>query len=204
MLAPVLACLLGLALLVPAVSVSAGKPKKEDLDLINPLLDPELSQWLVGPPSWIASEKEIDQYLKLTSDAAAEAFIQDFWARRNPYPDRPDNAAKELYDKRVKESEAKYQEAGIPGWKTPRGRVFVTYGEPSDVDYEVAPDPKDPLIEIWIYDKDADKGLDGESPKRQYRFIKRGELTEFYERLDAFERRRRTATSLPDPRRPWP
>lgn len=176
----------------------------QDFELLNPLLGPELSQWLVGPPSWIATEKEIEQYLQLTSDAAASKFIEEFWAKRDPYPQRPDNPAKKLFEDRKADAEAEYAEAGQPGWKTPRGRVFVTYGKPKEVDYEVAPDPKDPLIEVWIYEKGAEKGLDGEKPKRQYRFIKRGELTEFYERLDSFERRRRRATSRPDPRRPWP
>jgi len=195
------ALLLALAPAVLAGPASAEQPKKEDFELINPLLNPKLSQWLVGPISWIASEKEIEDYLLLVSDEAAEKFVEEFWARRDPYPQRPDNPARKLFEDRMADAEAEYAEAGQPGWKTPRGRVFVTYGEPEKVDYEVAQDPQDPLIEVWIYDKKAEKGLDGEKPKRQYRFIKRGELTQFYERLDAFERRRRQATTPPHLRR---
>lgn len=200
---PVLLVALALVavLAIPASPASAERPKKEDFELLNPLLNPELSQWMVGPISWIATEKEIEEYLLLVSDEQAEKFIEEFWARRDPYPQRPDNPARKLFEERMADAEAEYQEAGLPGWKTPRGRVFVTYGEPEEVDYEVAQDPRDPLIEVWIYDKKAEKGLDGEKPKRQYRFIKRGELTEFYERLDAFERRRRRATEPPHLRR---
>lgn len=195
-LLPVLAAL--------APPVSAGDPKKEDFELINPLLKPELSQWLVGPISWIATDKEIEEYLLLTSNEAAETFIEEFWAERDPYPQRPDNPARKLYEERTEDAAEEYAEAGQPGWKTPRGRVFVTYGEPDEVDYEVAPDPGDPLIEVWEYDKDTEKGLDGEKPDRRYRFIKRGELTEFYQRQTNIERRRHRATTPPHVRRPWP
>lgn len=181
--------LVGLATL-PA-SLAADRPEREDFELINPLLGPELSQWLVGPVAWIAEEEEIEAYLRLTSDEAAEAFIEDFWERRDPYPLRPDNPARELFQERRQEAGSLYAEAGTPGWKTDRGRVYVVYGEPEEVDYEVAQDPEDPLIEVWIYGKKAEKGLDGERPDRRYRFIKRGEETRFYERLDALERRRR-------------
>lgn len=201
---PVALLLLLPVLVALAPPVSAGDSKKEDFELINPLLRPELSQWLVGPISWIATDKEIEEYLLLTSNAAAEAFIEKFWAERDPYPQRPDNPARKLYEERMEDAAEEYAEAGQPGWRTPRGRVFVTYGEPDKVDYEVAPDPGDPLIEVWEYDKDAEKGLDGEKPDRRYRFIKRGELTEFYQRQDAFERRRRRATTPPHVRRPWP
>jgi GWxTD domain-containing protein len=192
--------LLVLALGTPPAS--AVDPKKEDFELINPLLGPELSQWLVGPISWIASEKEIQEYLQLTSSEAAESFIEEFWAERDPYPQRPDNPAKKLYEDRMKDATAQYEEAGQPGWKTPRGRVFVTYGEPDDVDYEVAPDPGDPLIEVWVYEKGTEKGLDGKKPDRRYRFIKRGELTDFYQRQRNIDRRRYRATTPPDFRRP--
>lgn len=191
-----------LALVLTALPVTAEDPKMEDFELLNPLLEGELSQWLVGPIAWIASKKEIEEYLQITSNQEAREFIEEFWARRDPYPQRPDNPAKELFEERKADAEAEYAEAGQPGWKTPRGRVFVTYGEPSEVDYEVAPDPQDPLIEVWVYEKNAEKGLDGEKPDRRYRFIKRGEVTEFYERLDAFERRRRRATTPPHLRRP--
>lgn len=174
----------------------------EDFELINPLLRPELSQWLVGPISWIASEKEIEEYLLITSDETAEKFIEEFWAQRDPYPQRPDNPARKLYEERMEDAAEEYAEAGQPGWKTPRGRIFVTYGEPDEVDYEVAPDPGDPLIEVWLYEKGAEKGLDGNKPDRRYRFIKRGELTEFYQRQSTIDRRRYRATTPPHVRRP--
>ena len=180
----------------------AGDPKMEDFELINPLLKPELSQWLVGPISWIATDKEIEEYLQITSNEAAETFIEEFWAERDPYPQRPDNPAEELYEERMEDAAAEYAEAGQPGWKTPRGRIFVTYGEPDEVDYEVAPDPGDPLIEVWVYAKGTEKGLDGQKPDRRYRFIKRGEVTEFYQRQSTIERRRRRATTPPHVRRP--
>lgn len=194
--------LLGAAAAMPA---AAGRPKQDDLELINPLLGPEHSQWLVGPISWMASKKEIDGYLLLTSDEQAEGFIKEFWQSRNPYPERSDNALRREFEERIAEADSQYQEGGLPGYRTPRGTVFVLYGEPEKVDYEVAPDPLDPLIEVWKYGKDAEKGLDGERPDRVYRFIKRGEVTRFYERLNAVERERnRRRLEIERMRRPIP
>jgi len=199
--------LAALALLQAAVTppASAGRPKQDDLELINPLLGPEYSQWLVGPIAWMADKKEIEQYLALTSDEQAQSFIDEFWRRRNPYPDRPDNALRRDFDKRIADAESDYREGGLPGYRTDRGTVFVLYGKPSEVDYEVAPDPLDPLIEVWRYEKDAEKGLDGEKPDRFYRFIKRGEVTRFYERQSAIERERnRRRLEIEQARRPNP
>lgn len=188
-----------------AAPATAGRPKQDDLELINPLLGPEHSQWLVGPISWMADKKEIEQYLALTSDEQAEAFIEEFWQRRNPYPQRPDNALRREFKERIAEADSKYQEGGLPGYRTHRGTIFVLYGEPSEVDYEVAPDPLDPLIEVWRYEKNAEKGLDGEKPDRYYRFIKRGEVTRFYERQSAIERERnRRRLEIERARRPNP
>lgn len=188
-------------LVLAAAAASAGRPKQQNFELVNPLLGPEYSHWLVGPISWMADGKEIEAFLTLASDEAAAAFVEEFWSKRDPYPLRPDNPLQEQFEERAAEAEGRYGEGGIAGWRTDRGTVYVLYGEPAEVDYEVAPDPQDPLIEIWRYEKKAEEGLDGERPERVFRFIKRGEVTRFYERLNEVERRRRWSRERAKPPR---
>jgi GWxTD domain-containing protein len=194
--------LAGLVLTLGAVSVAyAGRPPYENFELIHPLLGPQHSQWLVGPISWMATRQEIDDYLALTTDEAAQRFIEEWWARRNPYPQRPDNTVRELFEERAQKADSLYPESGLPGRRTDRGVIYVLYGEPEEVDYQVGPERGDPLVEVWTYPKGAPEGLDGEKPNRGYRFIQREGVTRFYERQNPRQRqdvRRR----LPDPRRP--
>lgn len=200
LLATLAAVLVAAAFVAPPAA--AGKPKQEPFELINPLVSPEHSQWLMGPISWMASKKEIEQYLAIVDDAQADAFIKSFWAERDPYPERPDNPLRTTFEERAVTADSLYAEGGLPGRRTDRGTIYVLYGEPDEVDRRVSPDLGDPLMEVWIYEKGAEKGLDGERPDREYRFVKRDDTTRFYLPLSEYERKRRQSRRLPDPRRP--
>jgi GWxTD domain-containing protein len=186
-----------------AGTTRAAPPRYEPFELINPLVGPEFTQWLVGPISWMASKKEIEGFLAIADDESASRFVERFWQERDPYPERPDNPHRELFEERAAKADSLYAEGGLPGRRTARGSIYVLYGEPEKVDHEVAPDPGDPLMEVWRYPKGHPEGLDGERPDKEYRFIKRGETTIFWERLSDAERRRRRLLERPNPRNPW-
>ena len=118
-------------------------------------------------------------YLSLKDDAAAEAFIARFWARRNP-GNRPQNELLATFEARGAEADRLYSEAGFQGRKTDRGTIHVIYGPPKKTDFEVAPVAGEAPIEIWTYGPDAAVGLNGRKPSPIYRFRKRGDLTVFY------------------------
>lgn len=149
-------------------------------DLIHPFLGPAYSQWLVGPISRMVTAEEMDAFLALRDDAAAERFIEEFWERRDPAPARPDNPLRTTFEERAAEADRLYGEAGYPGRRTDRGTTFVLFGKPEKTDYEISPHPSDPAIEVWFYPAGAEPGLSGERPATRYRFIKRDELTTFY------------------------
>jgi GWxTD domain-containing protein len=150
------------------------------VELTNPALGPDYTSWLVGAVSRLATPEEIASYLALTDDRAAEEFIRAFWERRDPSPDRPDNAVQDAFERRSAEADRQFTEAGIPGRRTARGEVWVLYGRPTGHDYQVSPREGGPPIELWVYDKNAPAGLDGRRPASYYRFIKRGDLTVIY------------------------
>lgn len=196
-LVPALALLLPLSLLTLAGCASTDTPAGaaplaavQVERLLNPALSLELSQWLVGPAAAMASQEEEAAFLALRDDAAARAFIDDFWERRDPVPLRPDNPLRKTFEERSAEADRRYTEGGRAGSRTARGTIYVLYGEPSRTDYEIARDPRDPPVEVWFYEGDQPPGLDGDPPGPLYRFIKRDRVTEFYTPLRGIERAR--------------
>ena len=166
-------------LLVAALAVAAA-PAADALDLFNPLLSPEYASWLVGPFARMASKEEIRSFGQLTDDDQARAYIEAFWARRDPDPKRPGNPVRDLALERAAEADRKFTESGYPGRRTDRGAIYVLYGEPEKMEYEPGDFVGDPPLEVWRYASSAGKGLDGEKPDRRYRFLQQGDLTRLY------------------------
>jgi GWxTD domain-containing protein len=181
-LAVALVGLLGLSSLAACASggSSPAVRSRSVVDLTNPALGPDYSQWLVGAISRLATPEEIQSYMALSDDRAAEQLIGAFWQRRDPSPDRPGNALLETFERRSAEADRQFSESGYLGRRTARGEVYVLYGPPTKLDYEVAPREGDPPIELWVYDKSSPAGLDGRRPQANYRFVRRGDLTVLY------------------------
>jgi GWxTD domain-containing protein len=177
--APVLLALL--VFLLGGCGGGGGAPASHSrAELTNPFLGPEYSAWLIGPVARIATPQEIQEFLALQDDTAAAAFVQAFWDRRDPSPDKPGNPIREAFDSRAGEADRKYSEAGLLGRRTDRGTVYVVYGPPSKTDFEVSPIPNGPPLEVWTYETGAPSGLDAKRPAGLYRFIKQGDLTVLY------------------------
>jgi GWxTD domain-containing protein len=157
---------------------AAAPPAAIDFDNVH--LSPALAPWLVGPIARIATPEEVRAYLALTDDAAAESFIEAFWARRDPDPARPGNRARDLFDQRAREADRRFSEAGYLGRRTDRGTLFVLFGEPGEIDYEISPREGGPPVERWSYGGTTVTSLAGRPPAAVYRFVKKGDLTVLY------------------------
>lgn len=189
--------MLAAAIVLCVAAEETAAARRKDLsavELTNVLLEPEYSRWLVGPVAWMATDDEVESYLALDDSAAAADFIDQFWKRRDPYPDQEGNKVRQLFDERAAEADKLFSEAGQAGHRTDRGTVYVVYGPPEETRFDLSPRPTDPPIETWVYPKDAEEGLDGGRPERTYRFFKLGDLTVFYrvrpgERLMELDRR---------------
>lgn len=145
-------------------------------DLVNFRLGPDLSHWLVGPIARMATPEEVRQYLEIGDDLSAVDFIETFWQRRDPDPGEPGNPVRLTFERRAMDADRLYSEAGTLGRRTPRGILYVLYGEPAEVKFEIAPEGGEP-IEVWHYPPDAAPGLDGRVPNGFYWFRKQGDLT---------------------------
>ncbi|MCB1033543.1 MAG: GWxTD domain-containing protein [Acidobacteria bacterium] len=198
-----LALLLGLVLLPVGPAQGAKRKAKKDLDpafLIQPFLSPEYAQWLIGPVARIATEDEIETYLRLQDDEAAKGFIEEFWARRDPFPAEAGNPVRDLYEERATEVDNLYGENLYRGRHTDRGTIYVLYGPPEETDREVAPYYGGEAIEVWRYPKGSEKGLDGQQPERSYRFMRDGDRTIFYNEA-LISRKKKAADRIPRPDR---
>jgi GWxTD domain-containing protein len=185
----------GLALSLAACGsggTGGGARPRSTLDLTNPFLGPEYSGWMLGAASRLATVAEVQAFQALQDDAQAQAFVEQFWARRDPTPDRPGNAIQEAFEKRAAEADRLYSEAGFLGRNTDRGILLVLYGPPTKVDFEVSPAEDAPPIELWSYGPNAPSGIDGRRPAAFYRFLKRGDLTRIYQPGQENLRRRPT------------
>jgi GWxTD domain-containing protein len=89
--------------------------------------------WLDQDVAYIISDEERKAFKNLSNDEEREAFIEQFWLRRNPNPDSPDNEFREEHYRRIQYANDHYA-AGKPGWKTDRGRIYIEYGAPDSVE----------------------------------------------------------------------
>ncbi len=170
-----LIALLGLAASRAEAAVKPQSRRYEDLT--NPLLGPDYAAWLLGAVSRMASDQEIAEFLALRTDETAAAFIENFWKKRDLTPGSEGNLAREVFDTRSEEADRLYSEAAILGRHTARGAIFVLYGAPAKVDFDITSLPGNQAIEVWRYDEKAPFGLDGKKPFGLFRFIKQGGLT---------------------------
>ena len=86
-------------------------------------------KWLEEDVYWIISEEEREVFTRLTIDEERDAFIQQFWDRRDPDPSTADNEFKIEHYRRILYANEKFT-AGISGWKTDRGMIYIKFGPP--------------------------------------------------------------------------
>lgn len=109
---------------------------------------PEVYQkWLNEDVRWIITDEERADFKKLLSNKERDEFVVAFWDRRNPTPGASHNPFKEEHYRRLAYSNTHFA-AGVPGWKTDRGRFYVTFGPPDSVDRHPGFSPPS---EIWKY-----------------------------------------------------
>ena len=170
-----------LVLLAASDVRAAGKNKKPRTeDIINIYLDVGYSQWLVGPLYYMANEGERAEFLALTNDEGAEAFVREFWKRRDPEPEIFGNPVLDLFERRREVADRRYRERAVLGRRTDRGAIFILHGEPALIEFDTSTNPREPDLEIWSYPKNAPEGLSGVEPKRHYFFAEKDGRTVLY------------------------
>ncbi len=130
------------AFMIPFGSFTQASPKKEEKlsraekkrqKAAREESESAYKHWIDDEVPYIITPDERAAWKKLSTDAEREQFIETFWERRNPSPQSGENEFKEEYYRRIAYSNEHYA-SGIPGWKTDRGRIYIMYGPPDEVD----------------------------------------------------------------------
>lgn len=90
-------------------------------------------RWLEEDVVYIITPEERDVFLKLQTDEERDRFIEEFWRRRDSDPKTAVNEFKEEHYRRIQYANEHFT-AGIPGWKTDRGMVYIKFGPPDDIE----------------------------------------------------------------------
>ncbi len=109
------------------------KQRKAEDKKLRKELEASYKHWLDEDVSYIITPEEREAFLHLHTNEERDQFIEQFWARRNPNPDSPYNSYKEEVYRRIAYANEHFA-AGIPGWKTDRGRIYITFGKPDEID----------------------------------------------------------------------
>lgn len=159
-----LSILLALVVLVPSVLAQKAsrspdpqnKPRKVRSEPAN-----AFKQWIEDVDS-ILTPQERSAWKKLRTDQEREQFIAEVWHLRDPDPDTEENEYREAYYERVEYANEHFS-SGVPGVKTDRGRIYLKYGKPDEVESHPAGSSYTPAsyegsgsrstypFEIWWY-----------------------------------------------------
>ncbi|MDQ6786460.1 MAG: GWxTD domain-containing protein, partial [Acidobacteriota bacterium] len=129
--------------------------KKEDVKKVY-------TDWVNKDVAYIITGDEKKAFNALKTDEERENFIENFWRRRDPNPDTEENEYREQYYERIAYANEHFA-SGIPGWKTDRGRIYITFGKADEVEthptggaysrpsYEGGGDTTTYPFETWFY-----------------------------------------------------
>jgi GWxTD domain-containing protein len=90
-------------------------------------------KWVDEDVHWIITDQELQAFKSLSNDEERDTFIENFWLRRNPNPDSPENEYREEYYARIAYANEHFA-AGKPGWRTDRGHIYIAFGKPDSID----------------------------------------------------------------------
>ena len=136
----------------PATDSAGAQQAKPAPDAVDPLTRPvsekqrkknerafkqEVSKvykkWLDEDVVYIITDEERAAFKQLSNDEERDNFIEAFWQRRDPTPDTEENEYKEEHYQRIAYANEHFA-AGVPGWKTDRGRIYIVFGKPDETD----------------------------------------------------------------------
>jgi len=117
----------------PPQNQKLTKDQKQKMKRTLKELDNSFKTWLNEDVIYIISPEERTAFLQLETNEEREQFIEQFWLRRSSNPDMPDNDFKEEHYRRIAYANEHYA-SGIPGWKTDRGRIYIIWGAPNEIE----------------------------------------------------------------------
>ena len=111
----------------------SDKQKKENAKALKQELSKTYKRWLDEDVVYIITDEERKAFKQLSNDEERDQFIEAFWQRRDPTPDTEENEFREEHYRRIEYANEHFA-AGVPGWRTDRGRIYIMYGPPDEIE----------------------------------------------------------------------
>ena len=139
----------GLVILAAAAVLTAWQPKPQDQPQQSGASTPRVrknggdqkplatpyQKWLTEDVAYIITNEERAAFKALPTDPEREKFIEQFWLRRDPTPGTVENEFKQEHYRRIAYTNDHFTtNQGLAGWKTDRGRIYITYGPPDEIE----------------------------------------------------------------------
>ncbi len=109
------------------------KQRRKQEEKLRKELETPYKKWLNEDVAYIITDEERTAFKRLSTDDERQQFIEQFWLRRDPTPDTEENEYKEEHYRRIAYANDRFA-SGIPGWKTDRGRIYITFGPPDEIE----------------------------------------------------------------------
>lgn len=125
--------LLGMFLSFHSLPAQGGSPAQEPPPKSDRQRQEEsvdyYKKWLEEDVTYIISSDEREVFRNLTTSQERDRFIEQFWLRRDSNLASTENDYKIEHYRRIQYVNDHFH-AGIPGWKTDRGRIYILFGAP--------------------------------------------------------------------------
>ena len=170
-----------------------AEQKKQAKKLLKELEGP-YKKWLAQDVVYIITDEEKNAFVRLSNNEERDQFIEQFWMRRDPTPDTVENEYKEEHYRRIAYANEHFT-AGIPGWKTDRGRIYIIYGpadeiesHPSGGQYQRPPKEGGGTTSTFPFEQWLYRHIDGIGYNVIIEFVDRTRSGQFRQTLDPHEK----------------
>ncbi|MCU1239767.1 MAG: hypothetical protein JWO71_493 [Candidatus Acidoferrum typicum] len=111
---------------------SSGEIKKRAKKVRVELSDVDRT-WLMEEVPYIIGDDERRAFLELGTAEEREQFIEMFWRNRNSDSESPVNPVRDEHYRRLAYADEHFA-SGVPGRKTDRGRIYIIWGSPDEIE----------------------------------------------------------------------
>ena len=96
-------------------------------------LSKQYAEFPNGPVQHLLTKEELTAWKSVRTDEQAKAFVDLFWAKRDPTPATATNEFRDAIEARMKVADQNFGAARVAGSATARGKVFILLGSPMKI-----------------------------------------------------------------------
>ncbi len=170
------------------------KQKRKREEKLRKELEGPYRKWLTEDVAYIITAEERAAFKRLATDDEREAFVEQFWLRRDPSPDTTENEFKEEHYRRIAYANDRFS-SGFPGWKTDRGRMYIMYGPPDEITgqtaggmYERPPEEGGGMTKVFPFEQWRYRYIEGIGGDIVIEFVDPTMTGEFHMTMDPSEK----------------